>query len=39
MNEEETMTIQKGITSVNDLLSASLENEILVVRQKQHIKP
>jgi len=32
------MTIQKGITSVDDLLSTSLENDILVIRQKQHIK-
>ncbi len=32
------MTIQTGLTSVDDLLSASLENEVLVVRQKQHIK-
>ena len=32
------MTIQTGLTSFDDLLSASLENEVLVVRQKQHIK-
>jgi 2-(1,2-epoxy-1,2-dihydrophenyl)acetyl-CoA isomerase len=32
------MTIQKGFTSVDDLLSASLENDVLVIRQKQHIK-
>ena len=32
------MTIQKGFTSVDDLLSTSLENDVLVIRQKQHIK-
>ena len=32
------MTIQKGFTPVDDLLSASLENDVLVIRQKQHIK-
>ena len=32
------MTTQKGFTSVDDLLSASLENDVLVIRQKQHLK-
>ena len=32
------MTIQKGFTSVDNLLSTSLENDVLVIRQKQHIK-
>ena len=32
------MTIQKGFTSVDDLISTSLENDVLVIRQKQHIK-
>jgi hypothetical protein len=32
------MTIQKGFTSVDDLLSTSLENDVIVIRQKQHIK-
>ena len=32
------MTIQKDFTSVDDLLSSSLENDVLVIRQQQHIK-
>ncbi len=32
------MTTQKSFTTDNDLLSSSLENDVLVIRQKQHIK-
>jgi len=32
------MTTQKSLTTDNDLLSSSLENDVLVIRQKQHIK-
>jgi len=32
------MTTQKSSTTDNDLLSSSLENDVLVIRQKQHIK-
>jgi enoyl-CoA hydratase/carnithine racemase len=32
------MATQKSFTTDNDLLSSSLENDVLVIRQKQHIK-
>jgi len=32
------MTTQKSLTTDNELLSSSLENDVLVIRQKQHIK-
>ncbi len=32
------MTTRKSLTADNDLLSSSLENDVLVIRQKQHIK-
>ena len=32
------MTAQKSLTTDNDLLSSSVENDVLVIRQKQHIK-
>jgi len=32
------MTTKKSFTTDNDLLSSSLENDVLVIRQKQHIK-
>jgi enoyl-CoA hydratase/carnithine racemase len=32
------MTTQKRFTADNDLLSSSLENDVLVIRQKRHIK-
>jgi len=32
------MTTQKSFTKDNDLLSSSMENDVLVIRQKQHIK-
>jgi enoyl-CoA hydratase/carnithine racemase len=32
------MTTQKSFTTDTDLLSSSLENDVLVIRQKQHIK-
>jgi enoyl-CoA hydratase/carnithine racemase len=32
------MTTQKSSTTDNDLLFSSLENDVLVIRQKQHIK-
>jgi len=31
------MTTQKSFTTDNDLISSSLENDVLVIRQKQHI--
>ncbi|MHC1729511.1 MAG: enoyl-CoA hydratase/isomerase family protein [Syntrophobacteraceae bacterium] len=32
------MTTQKNFTKYDDLLSTTLENDVLVIRQKQHIK-
>ena len=32
------MTTRKSLTADNDLLSSSLENDVLVIRQRQHIK-
>jgi len=32
------MTTKKSFTTDNDLLSSSLENDVLVIKQKQHIK-